>query len=71
MTRAEVRRTEPEGNDPEVMLIAVPESLFWLGNRGVLSLVGIAPTESHTACVNAFSFSSEKKKKKKNEGTKK
>ena len=31
------------------------------GNSGDLSLFSIAWAESHTACVNAFSFSSENK----------
>ena len=41
------------------------------GNRGVLSLVGIASAESDTACVNPFSFLLRKKKKKKKKKNKK
>ena len=43
---------------------AVPGLYVWRGNRTVLSLVGIASAESHTACVNAFSLTPEKKEKK-------
>ena len=35
----------------------------WRGNKGALSLVGIAPAEAHTACAKAFIFPSGKNKK--------
>ena len=37
----------------------------WWESRGVLSLVDIASTESHTTCVNVFSLSPEQKEQKK------
>ena len=43
----------------------------WWESRRVLSLLGIASAESHTACVNAFSIFSETKKEKEEKKRKK